>query len=261
MSALRWGFDRKAGARKRPVPLVRAVAYRGPYPILSGRTMAEVMRDEEEVRLGRPVLLRELDECPVVPPAPTKKKKAGPRIKSGVTKKEYQANARDDAGVDGATEAPVERVSRPAAGRSAAATSEIMDVTAGETAPVSHPVRAMPPKPVSAPVAVVAKPPLPDQPAPARDPSPQLLCTPKPLPTSALPHRERSTDDAYRAEMVRAAPAVDWQRVARAARARPIGPQAKAAPTRAALSPDPCRRCGVRGSIGCDHQLPFEADA
>lgn len=49
-----------------------------------------------------------------------------------------------------------------------------MDVTAGETAPVSHPVRAMPPKPVSAPVAEVAKPPLPDQPAPARDPSPKL---------------------------------------------------------------------------------------
>jgi hypothetical protein len=48
---------------------------------------------------------------------------------------EYQAKAGDDAGVERASEAPVESVSRGAGARAPAATSELMDATAGETAP------------------------------------------------------------------------------------------------------------------------------
>ena len=48
---------------------------------------------------------------------------------------EYQAKAGDDAGVERASEAPVESVSRGAGARAPAATSELMDATAGEAAP------------------------------------------------------------------------------------------------------------------------------
>lgn len=48
---------------------------------------------------------------------------------------EYQAKAGDDAGVERTSEAPVESVSRGAGARAPAATSELMDATAGETAP------------------------------------------------------------------------------------------------------------------------------
>lgn len=51
---------------------------------------------------------------------------------------EYHAKAGDEAAVVAIAEAVVEPVSRAAAGRSAAATSEPMDATAGETAPVSR---------------------------------------------------------------------------------------------------------------------------
>lgn len=158
MSGLtRWGWDRKAGGPKRPVPLVRA--YRGPWPILSHRTMAEVMRDEAE-------------QLQAVSPKPTKEAK--PRIKSRAAVKGYQAKAGDEAaGTEHASPRPaVEPVSRPAAGRSAAATSEFMDVTAGETAPVANPVKAAPPKQASAPVTVMAALPLAvsTRPAPARAP-------------------------------------------------------------------------------------------
>ena len=54
---------------------------------------------------------------------------------------ESQANAGDEAE---ANVADVEPVSRPAAGRSAAATSEPMDVTAGETAPTPPPAAPVP---------------------------------------------------------------------------------------------------------------------
>lgn len=156
MSGLtRWGFDRKAGGPKRPVPLVRA--YRGPWPILSHRAMAEVMRDEAE-------------QLQAVPPKP--KKEAKPRIKSGATVKGYQAKAGDEAQGGRICEPCMEPVSRPAAGRSAAATSEFMDVTAGETAPVPNPAEAAPPKQASAPVAVMAALPLAvsTRPTPARAP-------------------------------------------------------------------------------------------
>jgi hypothetical protein len=48
-----------------------------------------------------------------------------------------QANVGDDAEGGHASEPSAEPASRPAAGRSAAATSEVMDVTAGETAPAT----------------------------------------------------------------------------------------------------------------------------
>lgn len=51
--------------------------------------------------------------------------------------KEYQAKAGDETQGGHASEPCVEPVSRAAAGRSAAATSEPMDVTAGETAPTA----------------------------------------------------------------------------------------------------------------------------
>jgi len=50
---------------------------------------------------------------------------------------EYRAKAGDEAGEGRTCESPVEPVSRGADARSSAATSELMDATAGETAPVS----------------------------------------------------------------------------------------------------------------------------
>lgn len=147
---VRWGFDRKAGRVVVPVPLVRPVAYRGPWPIRSHRTLAEVAADE------------------------------------------IRANAGVEARGGRTGDPCVESVSRPAAGRSAATTSEIMDVTAGETAPVSDPVSdkdpaslrdpvgAMPPKPVSAPVAVEPQAPLPDCLPLARAPLVKIALDPVP---------------------------------------------------------------------------------
>lgn len=62
-----------------------------------------------------------------------------------------QAKAGDEAVVGARAEATVEPVSRPAAGRSAAATSEQMDVTAGETAPAPI-ARSAPSAPLREPV-------------------------------------------------------------------------------------------------------------
>lgn len=95
----RYGFSREAGERHKPVPLVRRpVAYSGPWPCSWHRTMAEVMADE-----------------------------AGSN--------EIQAKAGVEAQGEKASEPCAEPVSRAAIGRSIAATSEPMDVTAGETAP------------------------------------------------------------------------------------------------------------------------------
>lgn len=103
---LRWGFDRASGRAKRPERLVRPLAYRGRFPI-RGRTLAQVDADLAAV-LARVAALEavRLERC------------------------------RANAGVEAAGHiAAVEPVSRPAGGRSPAATSEPMDVTAGETAP------------------------------------------------------------------------------------------------------------------------------
>ncbi|HQS70012.1 MAG: hypothetical protein B7Y36_08325 [Novosphingobium sp. 28-62-57] len=90
MSALlRWGFDRKAGAKKRPVPLVRA--YTGPFPDRSSRTMAEVMRDEAlALRQAQGERVEKKTKPPAIlvgEPEPVKpvQDKAKPRIKSGAT--------------------------------------------------------------------------------------------------------------------------------------------------------------------------------
>jgi hypothetical protein len=139
----------------------RPRAYVGAFPIVGHRTLAEVDRDEADVVV--------LPDAVVVPQRVLKEAK--PRIKSGATEgletppalplpavaveqpatvgpgprcvpspavvetQESQAKADDEAEGGHASEPSEESVSRPAAGRSAAATSELMDATAGETAP------------------------------------------------------------------------------------------------------------------------------
>lgn len=55
-------------------------------------------------------------------------------------------------------------------------------------------------------------------------------------------------------------PKVDGAKIAAAHRAKALGPAAKKAPTRRALSDGECHRCGVRTTIGCDHFLPYLGD-
>ncbi|WP_310532529.1 hypothetical protein [Novosphingobium sp.] len=124
-------------------------------------------------------------------------------VTGSVTLEEIQANAGDEAMVVAIAEAIVEPVSRAAAGRSAAATSEPMDVTAGETAPVRL---------------------------------------------------------AREFGLVKASPKPDYSRFVEAAKAKPLpAPVAPVRPTQVALSPEECKRCGIPGWKGCDHQLPYEA--
>ena len=58
---------------------------------------------------------------------------------------------------------------------------------------------------------------------------------------------------------------IDWARVAKAYAAQTAGHQARpmvvprALP--AALSRDPCARCGVAGTRGCEHQAPYIDEA
>jgi hypothetical protein len=134
-----------------------------------------------------------------------------------------QAKARGEARGGRPKAACVGRASRPGRGRSRPATSETMDVTAGETAP--------------------------ELPSPA-EPDPGAAGAPEPaapcLPSTGRPVR---------------APQPDWARVAAAARARPLGPAPKRPPTRHALDRGPCPRCGIPGARGCDHQLPFDEAA
>ena len=245
MSALlRWGFDRKAGAKKRPVPLVRSVGQ-----ILRGIAyQREIKRFEAVIAACDRVIAgnANADDRQVMADFMADreaKEEAGPRIKSGVTEEVEGCRAKAGGEAQGgrACEPCVEPVSRPAAGRSAAATSEIMDVTAGETAPELKRAEAMPPMPASAPVVV-------DD-------------APRPVPPSArAPLAADRPNEPDRAVMVRKAPApVDWARVANAVRLRaPVLPKAKPTPTIVALSREACVRCGVPGWRGCDHQLPYE---
>lgn len=131
-----------------------------------------------------------------------------------------QAKARGEAQGGRRDAACAERASSPGRGRSRPATSETMDVTAGETAP---------------PLPLPAEP----DPGAAGKPEPAAPC----LPSTGRPVR---------------APQPDWARVAAAARARTLGPAPKRAPTRHAIDRGPCPRCGMPGSRGCDHQLPFD---
>lgn len=139
-----------------------------------------------------------------------------------------RAKARVDAG--GADSGLAERVSRPGRGRSRPATSEIMGVTAGETAPDFALPAAVLPSPVTGKPGPVALPPA----VPAQAPT-VTAC--------------------------KAAPAIDWGSVAAAARRRSIGPAPRKAPTRVAMSKDPCARCGIPGTRGCDHQLLYDEAA
>lgn len=128
----------------------------------------------------------------------------------------------ETAGTERARPRPVaEPVSRPAAGRSAAATSEIMDVTAGETAPDSD-----------------------DDDAAIVDEFRSKL--------AAVRSRRRGAGQP--AEL-------DWGRVAaaRSASQPSARPAAAKGPTMPAPSREECQRCGIPGFRGCAHWLPYDA--
>lgn len=146
---------------------------------------------------------------------------------------ESQAKARDEA--RGADSPVAERVSRPGRGRSQPATSEIMDVAAGETAPDFVLPAAVLPSPVTGKPGPVALPPA--------------------VPAQATP--EPSGLGVVR----KAAPKLDWGKIAQAARGRVLAPPVRKAPTRVAFDKGPCPRCGIPGTRGCDHQLPYDESA
>jgi len=112
----------------------RPRAYVGPWPILEDRTLAEV----DESISGRAVVLpapsSNMGDCtgafPDWPDAPLPEELEGSHAKAGGDVAAATAVVRE-----AEPSGSAEPVSRPAAGRSAAATSEPMDVTAGETAP------------------------------------------------------------------------------------------------------------------------------
>lgn len=57
----------------------------------------------------------------------------------------------------------------------------------------------------------------------------------------------------------KAEPAIDGERIAAAYRAKASAPRRQPkVPTQHALSREACRLCGIPGSRGCDHFLPFE---
>jgi len=188
----RYGFDRAAGQRHVPVPLVRrTTAYAGPWPIRTGRTMAEVMADEARCRAPRH--RSTLDEitpghspgadggggpegsapegtsggpaCGALhdPAEPQVNAPADNADQPHPSLARSRAKAGDETQVVATTaEACVEPVSRPGAGRSASATSEIMDATAGETAPqfasgAGDGFASVDPAPVSPPATVPCK--------------------------------------------------------------------------------------------------------
>lgn len=316
----RYGFSREAGRQHLPVPLVRRpVAYHGPWPILAHRTMAEVMAEEERDRVivwpapagsmvGSCAFKSFQKPAGVNPKADNASGLEGsaPEGTSGAqagaieqsdpanadqSRTEYHAKAGDEAaGTEHASPCPaVEPVSRPAAGRSAAATSEPMDVTAGETAPVPSAanVDGVPAAIASDGAAVLLPPgseklnrspePIP-APQPA-DPLPAAAAAPAPavVKGGATAGNQSAADEdvleefagalgrvkARRSGEVReirkAAPSIDFARLAAAARARSSAAKpAPKVPTRHALSADPCRKCGIPGFRGCEHQLPYE---
>ena len=57
-----------------------------------------------------------------------------------------------------------------------------------------------------------------------------------------------------------AAPSINGPAIAAAHRARPLGKPPRKAPTRRALGPGECHRCGTRGALGCAHFLPFHGE-
>lgn len=290
----RYGFSREAGRAVTPVPLVRRPVmgamriHKGWWPgleravILPAPTgamgdLGTAFPDWPDAPLPDEFEMVEAGGC--APPVLVSRAKAGVEAAAGR-----------------ACEAAVEPASRSGRGRSRPATSEPMDVTAGETAPDcempaggiqtadagsgregsapegssgahagegGNPANAEQSQlPVSEPGTVGSFPPV----------APAALAPPAPAIAPAGAGGEPDDDDEFAAAVARArakreamiqevrkpAARPDFARVAAAARARPIGPSARKAPTRRALSADPCERCGIPGFRGCDHQLPFE---
>lgn len=135
----RWGFDRKTGRKLRPDLLVRSAM----APVSSAMGPVKAFPDI----VGGPGLFNRLDII-----ASSQGRAAAARSvhvrkvagSSPAPATKIHAKARDEAPAPRLKRAGVERVSRAAAGRSAAATSEIMDVTAGETALLSKAAHVVP---------------------------------------------------------------------------------------------------------------------
>jgi hypothetical protein len=266
----------------------RARAALGAFPYAEHRTLAEVDGLPEPVVFTPERMARSVSTSIDT----NGEKKAGPRIKSGVT--EYQAKARDEAaGTGPACESPaVERVSRPAAGRSAAATSEPMDVTAGETAQNSDTasrrrgssraqtskrsrsqagenervevgtgqIGAKGEQEAHTPPVITEPSPLPAPRQMVERPAAEPDAPPASPPADRMQHRPRWAAPERVVE-VRKAPTINWGRVAEAAKRQNHAPPAPKRPVRVAMDPGPCPRCGVRGTVGCAHQLPYDEAA
>lgn len=234
---MRGGAAYRASARREhwlpPRWAERPRAYAGPFPITAARTLAQVDRDEADLEQNSPPLL----------PLPAAVGSGAPAQLPPAAFDEIECRA--NAGDEGAARtAAVEPVSRPAAGRSAAATSELMDVTAGETAPSLTDAE---PGNVG-----------------TRDDDPRgrgrSAVTSGQAVASPSPERLAARTETY--GEIKRPPKVDWGRVAEAAKRQThVPPAARAKVLQPALSKDPCRRCGVPGFRGCDHQLPYDEAA
>lgn len=271
----RYGFSREAGQKHRPVPLVRRpVAYRGLWPIHSHRTLAEVdwpdapLPDDFEIPAGDNPQADDASGLEGSAPEGTSGALAGTKehlvpANADQSRLKSRAKAGDEvAGTEHASPCPAtEPVSRPAAGRSAAATSEPMDVTAGETAPHPDPK----PQPVDPLPAAAVAPALPVARCDAAGSNRVARAAAVALSEedaaeefAAALDRVRSRRAGEASEIRKPAPHIDYARVAAAARARSIAARpVPKAPTRPALSADPCEKCGVPGFRGCAHQLPY----
>lgn len=83
-----------------------------------------------------------------------------------------------------------------------------------------------------------------------------------PVPPEPAPHPAPVRREAEAYGEIKRPPKVDWGRVAEAAKRQAHAPPvARAKVLQPALSKDPCRRCGVPGFRGCEHQLPYDEAA
>lgn len=240
MSGLtRWGFDRKAGGPKRPVPLVRSCG--------------EIRKVREANRLAA----RALAVSAACDRILTGRAEPNDRAVIEDWKVRRAVKPKEAAAESTVVALPVPKPKKKA-GRSTETTLRPAGIKSGATVKKQDPVEAAPPKQASAPVAVMAALPLAvsTRPAPARAPiEPQE-------PEDRHPRagvREYFPDTSKAREIRPPAAPIDWGRVANAvASRRVVAPARKPKPRFPALSKEPCRRCGVPGSRGCDHQLPYE---
>lgn len=101
--------------------------------------------------------------------------------------------------------------------------------------------------------------------APARPPegaaklkAPAARAVPERKAEPRVKHGATDDVDAGYGEIKRK-PAVDWGRVAEAAKRQHVAaPAVRARPQRMAVDKGPCPRCGVPGFRGCAHQLPYD---